>query len=141
MSLFHVAGLEDVAVLPVARVGGEGVLDGADWEVVLGVLAGVDVAHAVEVHVAHVVAINVYNLLFLVLDLSCKVVLCLLFDVSKLVPPINIVFLIPELQLSHQLVANGAQENIVELVPTVVHFDLCTVLEGHDLVALHNQLG
>ena len=94
----------------------------------------VEVPDSIEVHVAHVVASDVNDLLAKLKDLSSEVVLGLLLYISQLVPSVDVVNLVMELYLASQLMTHGSNEQVVQLVSLVVPLYLASILEFNSLV-------
>jgi hypothetical protein len=99
--------------------------------------SNVEVPDSVEVHIAHIITSDLYDLLTELLDLSSEVVLSLLLYIAQLVPSIEVVQSIVELYLASQLMTHGAHEQIVQLVSLVVPCYLTAILEFNGLVSLY----
>jgi hypothetical protein len=65
----------------------------------------------------------------------------LLFNIAHFIGAIDIILLIKELHLAGQLMPNSTDEDIVELVTSVIIFNLMTIMECQYLGALHYQGG
>jgi hypothetical protein len=63
----------------------------------------------------------------------------LLLNIAHFIAAIDIVLLIEELHLASQLMPNGSDEDIVELITSVVVFNLMAVVECQYLSSFHNQ--
>ena len=97
----------------------------------------VEVPDSVEVHVTHVVASDIDDLLAELQDLSSEVVLSLLLYIAQLVPTVEIVQLVMELYLASQLVTHSAHKQIVQLVSLVVPCYLIAIWKFNGLVTLY----
>lgn len=114
---------------------------GNEREPDLILLANVPVTHSVEIHVSHVVAINLAHLLAVLDDLTDDVVLCLSAKHSWLVVSCDTVSLVSVLDLSCQLMAHSAHEEVVEGIIGVSVRDLLTVFKNNSLVTFGGQVG
>ena len=97
----------------------------------------VKVPNSVKVHVAHVIASDINDLLAELQDLSSEVILSLLLYIAQLVPTIEIVQLVMELYLASQLVTHCAHKQVVQLVSLVIPCYLIAIWEFNGLVTLY----
>lgn len=97
-------------------------------------LADVPVPHVVKVCEAHVVCVDVADLLASDLDIAADVILSLHTVLSRLILRLNLVCLVGECDLASQLVTHVAHEDVEDVIACVVVLDSVTVLE-YDLFA------
>lgn len=104
-------------------------------------LADVVVPNTVEINETHVVALDLADVLAVVLDGSVEVVLGLAADVSEFKAGSEVVFDVLEVHSSYQLVAHGAHHEVVKVVVVVGESNLLAVLELEEFVAIGCEVG
>lgn len=140
LSLGTVPALKDIGVETPRGVGVKDIARGRlDGEVVLGGLPSVEITRAPDVHVTHVVTVDISDLLARLLDLALEVVLGLLLHRPELVETVQIIPFVKVLNFPRDLVAHCSHKDVVELVAAVRKPDRVAVLKRQHFVAFHYQ--
>ena len=103
-------------------------------------LANVPIPHVVEVGKAHIVCIDIADLLASDLDIAADVILGLHTVLAWLILSLNLVCLICQCDLASQLVTHVAHKDIEDVIACVVVLDCMTILEDDLFAASRNQI-
>ena len=95
----------------------------------------VPVALIAEFCEAHVVSEYITHFLASHIDLTTYVILCLQFELSRLIPSLNAVLFIREGNLTCKLMSHVSHENVEDVIAGVIVANLLAILEGNLLVA------
>lgn len=91
--------------------------------------ADVVVANFVKIDKAHIVAADLADILFLVLNVPAKVILGLAPDIAELKRSRDIVFFVFVYHFANELMAHGSQHNVVKQVVVIVEPNCLSILE------------
>ena len=103
-------------------------------------LADVPVPHVVEVGKAHIVCVDIADLLASDLDITADVILGLHTVLAWLILSLNLVCLICQCDLASQLVTHVAHKDIEDVIACVVVLDGMTILEDDLFAASCSQI-
>ena len=103
--------------------------------------ADVVVANFVEIDEAHIVATDLADILFLVLNVPAKVILGLTPDIAELKRSRDIVLFVLVNHFANKLMAHGSEHDVVKQVVVIVELNRLSILELDDFAAFGGDVG